>query len=78
MYGRSSQPQQSRSSDKNPNRVLGGLRGQGADMMSILREDGTEHKVPSQKYVQGLEDKLRTTEARLTTLEKHVRRIGND
>ena len=77
MYGRNKPDRTQSSSEKNPNRVLGGLRGQGVDMMSILGEDGTEHKVPSQKYVQGLEDKLRTTEARLTKVEKDLRRLGN-
>jgi hypothetical protein len=78
MYGRSKQPQSSSISDKNPNRVLGGLRGQGADMMTVLGEDGTQHTIPSQKYVQGLEEKLRTQEARITMLEKQLRRMGRD
>jgi len=78
MYGRSKQPQSSLVSDKNPNRVLGGLRGQGADMMTVLGEDGTQHTIPSQKYVQGLEEKLRTQEARITMLEKQLRRMGRD
>jgi len=79
MYGRnkSSNPTPQHS-DKNPNRVLGGLRGQGVDTMKVLGEDGTEHTIPSTKYVQGLENKLRTTEARLTNLEKQVRRMGSD
>jgi len=79
MYGRnkSSNPTPQHL-DKNPNRVLGGLRGQGADMMTVLGEDGTQHTIPSQKYVQGLEEKIRTQDARLTNLEKQVRRIGND
>ena len=77
MYGRNSSPIQSKS-EKNPNRVLGGLRGQGVDTMTILGEDGTQHTIPSQKYVQGLEDKLKSTETRLTTVEKQLRRISRD
>jgi len=78
MYGRNKPAQTQSSSDKNPNRVLGGLRGQGVDTMTVLGEDGSEHTIPSTKYVQGLEDKLRATEARLTTVEKQVRRMSRD
>jgi hypothetical protein len=78
MYGRKSQDQTQSSSDKNPNRVLGGLRGQGVDTMTVLGEDGAEHTIPSTKYIQGLEDKLRATETRLATVEKQVRRISRD
>ena len=78
MYGRNKPAQTQSSSDKNPNRVLGGLRGQGVDTMTVLGEDGAEHIIPSTKYVQGLEDKLRATEARLTTVEKQVRRMSRD
>jgi len=78
MYGRKSQDQTQSSSNKNPNRVLGGLRGQGADMMTVLGEDGTQHTIPSQKYVQGLEEKIRTQDARLTRLEQQLRRVSRD
>ena len=78
MYGRKPQAQTQSSSEKNPNRVLGGLRGQGSDTMTVLGEDGAEHTIPSQKYVLGLEEKLRAAEARLTVLEKHIRRMNRD
>ena len=79
MYGRKAPTtNQQAASNKNPNRVLGGLRGQGADMMTVLGEDGSEHIIPSTKYVQGLEEKLKTAEARITTIEKQVRRISRD
>ena len=78
MYGRKSQDQTQSSSNKNPNRVLGGLRGQGVDTMTVLGEDGSEHTIPSTKYIQGLEDKLRATETRLATVERQVRRISRD
>jgi len=78
MYSRKSQDQTQSSSNKNPNRVLGGLRGQGADMMTVLGEDGTQHTIPSQKYVQGLEEKIRTQDARLTRLEQQLRRVNRD
>jgi len=54
------------------------LRGQGADMMTVLGEDGTQHTIPSQKYVQGLEEKIRTQDARLTRLEQQLRRVNRD
>jgi len=78
MYGRNKQDQIQSSSDKNPNRVLGGLRGQGADMMTVLGEDGTQHTIPSQKYVQGLEEKLRLQDNRIARLETQLRRMGRD
>lgn len=58
---------------KNPNRVLGGLRGQGADHFTMLGEDGTERQIPTQKYVQGLEQKLKEQDARISQLERKLR-----
>ncbi len=65
-------------SNKNTNRVLGGLRGQGADHYSILGEDGVERNVPTQKYVQSLEQKLRDQDARMSMLEKKIRNMSTD
>jgi len=75
MYGKNKSDQTQSSSNKNPNRVLGGLRGQGVDTMVVLGEDGSEHTIPSQKYVQGLEEKIRNQDARISTLEKKLRRV---
>jgi hypothetical protein len=47
-------------------------------MMTVLGEDGTQHTIPSQKYVQGLEEKIRTQDARLTRLEQQLRRVNRD
>ena len=77
MYGRKSPDQTQSSSNKNPNRVLGGLRGQGADTMTVLGEDGSEHNIPSVKYVQGLEEKIRNQDARISSLEKKLRRVSD-
>lgn len=75
MYGaKQTAPQ----SEKNTNRVLGGLRGQGADHYSILGEDGVERSVPTQKYVQSLEQKLREQDVRLLSLEKKIRSESNE
>ena len=79
MYGRNPQQvQSSNTSNKNPNRVLGGLRGQGVDTMTVLGEDGVQHTIPSQKYVQGLEEKLRTQDSRIARLETQLRRVNRD
>jgi hypothetical protein len=75
MYSRSNEPAPSQ---KNANRVLGGLRGQGVDHYSVLGEDGVERSVPTQKYVQGLEQKVREQDSRLTVLEKKLRTVTND
>jgi len=77
MYARS-QKNTAPTSKKNPNRVLGGLRGQGVDTMTVLGEDGSEHTIPSQKYVEGLEQKLRSTEVRLNKVEQQLRRLNRD
>ncbi len=63
---------------KNTNRVLGGLRGQGADHYSVLGEDGVERNVPTQKYVQSLEQKIREQDLRLATLERKMRTESNE
>ena len=62
---------------KNPNRVLGGLKGQGSNSFTMLGEDGVEKQIPTQAYVQALEEKLRTQDARLQVLEKQLRKLNN-
>ena len=74
MYG--SKTAQGVIKDKNPNRVLGGLRGQGSDHYSVLGEDGMEREVPTRAYVQGLEEKLRAQDIRIEMLEKKVRKLS--
>ncbi len=83
MYG--SKPLVTNTVDKNPNRVVGGLKGQGADHYSILGEDGVERTVPTQKYVQALEEKIRQQDARLaaqdakfSVIERRLRSLSND
>ena len=79
MYGRKAPTtNQPAASNKNPNRVLGGLRGQGVDTMTVLGEDGVQHTIPSQKYVQSLEEKLRLQDDRIARLETQLRRISRD
>ena len=75
MYGRKSQVSTQSSSDKNPNRVAGGLRAQGVDHVVMLGEDGTETQVPTQRYVQSLEEQVRKQRAEIAALQKKVSRL---
>jgi len=75
MYSRKSPAQTQSSSDKNPNRVAGGLKAQGVDHIVMLGEDGMETQVPTQKYVQSLEEQLRRQRAEIAALQKKVSRL---
>ena len=77
MYGSNSSNSQLRH-EKNPNRVLGGLKGAGVDAFTLLGEDGQEKRIPTEAYVRGLEDKLRRQDARLNVLERKLGRIENE
>ena len=77
MYGRKSVTQKT-VVEKNPNRVLGGLKGAGVDAYTMLGEDGQEKHVPTKAYVQGLEEKLRRIEATVLEQDKKIRRLSND
>jgi hypothetical protein len=76
MYG--SRPAVTNTVDKNPNRVVGGLKGHGADHYTMLGEDGSEQKIPTHKYVQALEEKIRVQDRRLEVLERKIRSVSND
>lgn len=73
MYGRKSVPTQS-SSEKNPNRVAGGLRAQGVDTFEMLGEDGSVQKIPTEAYVRSLEEQIRKQRAAISVLERQVSR----
>jgi len=73
MYGRKAAPTQSKS-EKNPNRVAGGLRGQGADMFEMLGEDGAVKKIPTEAYVRSLEEQIRKQRAAIDVLERKLSR----
>ena len=64
--------------DKNPNRVLGGLKGAGVNSFTMLGEDETEKQIPTYAYVQALEEKLKRLEQTVLEQDKHIRRIRND
>ena len=61
-------------STKNPNRVAGGLKGQGVDHFTMLGEDGSELQIPSQRYVSSLEEQIRKQRAALNILERKLSR----
>ena len=70
MYGRKSPALIQSSSDKNPNRVAGGLRAQGVDMFEMLGEDGSVQKIPTEAYVRSLEEQIRKQRAAMSVLER--------
>lgn len=74
MYGRNKPAQTQSSSDKNPNRVSGGLKAQGVDHLVMVAEDGSESQIPTQRYVQSLEEQLRKQRAAISVLERQVSR----
>jgi hypothetical protein len=73
MYGRTPGAV-TKTSDKNPNRVAGGLRAQGVDTFTMLGEDGMEKQIPTQKYVQSLEEQIRKQRAAIDVLERKLTR----
>lgn len=74
MYGQASKNTQP-STDKNPNRVTGGLKAQGVDRFTMLGEDGTQQEVPSLQYVNSLEEQSRKQRVAITTLERKLTRL---
>ncbi len=73
MYGRQSKNTAS-ASDKNPNRITGGLRAQGVDTISMLGEDGSSTELPTLAYVRSLEEQSKKQRAALTVLERKLTR----
>ena len=74
MYGRKSPAQTQSSSNKNPNRVTGGLKAQGVDRFTMLGEDGSQQEVPSLEYVRSLEEQSRKQRAAINVLERKLAR----
>ena len=75
MYSRKPQAQTQSSSDKNPNRVAGGLRAQGVDTFEMLGEDGSVQKIPTIEYVRSLEEQSKQQRAAITVLERKLTRL---
>ena len=76
MYG--AKTPQAITKDKNPNRVLGGLKGAGVNSFTMLGEDETEKQIPTYAYVQALEGKIKRLEQTMLEQDKHIRRLRND
>ena len=74
MYGRKPLVTNQKESNKNPNRVTGGLKAQGVDRFTMLGEDGTQQEVPSLQYVTSLEEQSRKQRAAITVLERKLTR----
>ena len=75
MYSRNKSTLESSSSDKNPNRVSGGLKAQGGDHFTMIAENGLEQQIPTQRYVQSLEEQSRKQRAAITVLERKLTRV---
>ena len=75
MYSRNKSTPESSSSDKNPNRVSGGLKAQGGDHFTMIAENGLEQQIPTQRYVQSLEEQSRKQRAAITVLERKLTRV---
>jgi ABC-type hemin transport system substrate-binding protein len=74
MYGRKKPDQTQSSSDKNPNRVTGGLRAQGVDRFTMISEDGTQQEIPTIEYVRSLEEQSKKQRAAINVLERKLAR----
>jgi thiamine kinase-like enzyme len=74
MYGRNKPVQTQSSSDKNPNRVTGGLRAQGVDRMTMVAEDGSSREIPTIEYVRSLEEQSKKQRAAIDVLERKLTR----
>ena len=74
MYGSKSQAPTQSSSDKNPNRVTGGLKAQGVDRFTMMSEDGTSREIPTIEYVRSLEEQSRKQRAAIDVLERKLTR----
>ena len=74
MYGRQSEKTTGTPRDKNPNRVAGGLRAQGADTFEMLGEDGSVQKIPTEAYVRSLEEQSRKQRSAIDVLERKLNR----
>lgn len=74
MYGSQKIDSSKQPSGKNPNRVTGGIKGQGVDHIVMVSEDGFESQVPTHKYVQSLDEQLRKLRSTVSVLERKLSR----
>lgn len=60
--------------EKNPNRVTGGLKAQGVDRFTMVAEDGSNQEIPTLAYVRSLEEQVKKQRAALDVLERKLAR----
>ena len=65
-------------SNKNPNRVAGGIKGSGTDMVTVVDESGQERHIPTIKYITALEDQIRLERNRISSMETKLNRLSRD
>ena len=77
MYGAKATKKVTDENTKNPNRVIGGLKGHGADSFIMMDSAGKEKPVATVAYVQGLEEKLRKLAGLVNEQDVKIRRLTN-
>jgi len=60
-------------SQKNPNRVSGGLRGSGSSHYFMMDENGNEQQIPTQKYVESLESRIKMHQDTITQMSRQIK-----
>lgn len=65
-------------SNKNPNRVAGGIKGSGTDMVTVIDESGQERHIPTKKYITALEDQIRLERNRISSMETKISRLARN
>ena len=78
MYGANAKNKVTDENNKNPNRVLGGLRGHGADSFNMMDSAGREKQVATTAYVQGIEEKLRKLAGLVNEQDVKIRRLSKN
>lgn len=76
MYGRNPQ-KPALETNKNPNRVTGGLKAQGVDRFTMIAEDGSMKEIPTLEYVRSLEEQSRKQRAAIEVLERKLARCDS-
>jgi len=51
------------------------LKAQGGDHFTMIAENGLEQQIPTQRYVQSLEEQSRKQRAAITVLERKLTRV---
>ena len=78
QFRRGNNPAVAPVSGKNANRVAGGIRGSGTDMVTVVDESGQERHIPTKKYIAALEEQIRLERNRISSLESKLNRLSRD